>query len=143
MDPLSISASVAGLITITDVIVRNGYKFLHNAKDADQSVAALITQVNNLSGTLYSLRNVVQRFETDVTPFEPTSQVRHIETCYKTLHKIQTSLDRANPTNSKTSLGSLKRKLKWPLSNSETKALIVDVERHASMLHLALGVDGM
>jgi len=143
MDPLSISASVAGLITITDVIVRNGYKFLRDVRQAEQSVADLIAEVNKLAGTLYSLRNVVKRFETDVISFEPASQVRHIEACFQTLQKIQVTLDNAIPSSSKGRLEKLERKLRWPLSASETKGLIVEVERHTSTLHLALSADGM
>jgi hypothetical protein len=66
-DPLSISASIAGLLSIADIIIRNGYNFIRESKGAEETVARLISEVNNLSGILYSLRNVVQRFEDDKT----------------------------------------------------------------------------
>jgi len=143
MDPLSVSASIAGLITIADVIVRNGYKFLKQVKHSEKTVSTLISEVNHLSGTLYSLRNVAQRFEMDTMAFEPATQIRYIDFCYQTLETIRITLENANPAGSKGSVGSLSRKLRWPLSASETEALVTDVKRHISTLHLALSADGM
>jgi hypothetical protein len=54
-DQLSISASIAGLMTIADIVIRNGYKYVIAAKNADKAVASLIREVNSLSGTLHSL----------------------------------------------------------------------------------------
>jgi hypothetical protein len=39
--------------------------------------------------------------------------------------------------------GRIKKKLQWPLSISETKELVAEVERHKSTLNLALTADGM
>lgn len=37
----------------------------------------------------------------------------------------------------------IKKKLQWPLSVSETKELVAEVEKHKSTLNLALTADGM
>jgi hypothetical protein len=37
----------------------------------------------------------------------------------------------------------IKKKLQWPLSISETKELVAEVEKHKSTLNLALTADGM
>jgi hypothetical protein len=42
-DPLSISASVAGLITIAEAVIRRGYQYVKDAKDAGSQVSALIS----------------------------------------------------------------------------------------------------
>ena len=62
-DPLSVSASVAGLITIADIVIRNGYKYITAVKNSDKAVASLVNEVNSLSGTLHSLRNIAEGLE--------------------------------------------------------------------------------
>ena len=52
MDAISIAASIAGLITLADIIVVRGYKYIKDVKNAEISVATLIDEVNKLSGIL-------------------------------------------------------------------------------------------
>ena len=66
MDPLSISASVAGLITLADLVLARGFKFLKMIKNANQEVTMLITEITSLYGVLHSLQLVALRFEGEV-----------------------------------------------------------------------------
>jgi hypothetical protein len=140
-DPLSVAASVAGLITIAETVIGNGYQYLKDTKSAGSQVAALISEVTNLFGVLHSLHLVACRFEGE--KFDSTMQIHHIHSCYAVLEKIQARLDKSNPAKSHNPLEATKRRLHWPLSSSETKSLIADVERHKSTLSLALSADGM
>ena len=142
MDPLSVSASIAGLITIADVIVRNGFKFISEVKEADNSIRDLFCEVNLLVGVLHSLRNVAQRFESDDASHGYAMRIDHINACDNTLHKIQLQLDKINNKKDRT-ISRAKRRLLWPLSQTETRAILVEVERHKSTMSLALSVDGM
>jgi cob(I)alamin adenosyltransferase len=54
-DGLSVAASVAGLVQIADVVVRRGYRYIREVKNAEKSVEQLIDEVNKLSGVLHSL----------------------------------------------------------------------------------------
>jgi len=65
MDPLSISASVAGLITLADLVLARGFKFLKMIKNANQEVTMLITEITSLYGVLHSLQLVALRFESE------------------------------------------------------------------------------
>ncbi len=129
-DLLSISASIAGLLSITESIIRNRYHFIRACKEAEETVLLLVNEVNSLARMLYSLRNIVQRFEDDNTTIEPTTQIHHIESCYQTLRKVQAVLEKANPAKSSGGLNTAIRKLRWPLTKSETKELITEVERY-------------
>jgi hypothetical protein len=57
-DALRLTTSVSGLMSIADIIVRKGYTYIKDAKDAGKTVEKLVDEVNNLSGMLHSLRNV-------------------------------------------------------------------------------------
>jgi Fungal N-terminal domain of STAND proteins len=142
-DPLSISASVAGLITIADIVIRNGYKYIKAVKNADKAVVSLMYEVNLLSGTLHSLRNVAEGFENETVPFKFTTQIHHVEYCHQTLRKINGLLDTFDPSKAKGVLQTAAQRLRWPLSISETRELMAEVERHRTTLSLALQADGL
>lgn len=142
-DPLSISASIAGLMTIADIVIRNGYKYIRAVRDSDKAVAKLISEVNSLSGILHSLRNIAEGLEGESAPFISTTQVHHVESCYRTLRKINDLLDKFELSKTKGLLDQAKQRLRWPLTHSETKALASEVEGHREKLALALNADEM
>lgn len=142
-DPLSVSASVAGLLTITDIVIRNGYKYIAAVRDADKAVASLVTEVNSLSGVLHSLRNIAEGLDGADTPLIHTAQIPHVETCYRTLRKINELLDRFELSKTKGLVERATQRLKWPLTHSETKSLISEVARHRETLTWALNADEM
>lgn len=43
-DHLSVAASIAGLITIADIVVRKGYRYLHDLKDPEKDAKKLIDE---------------------------------------------------------------------------------------------------
>jgi len=142
-DPLLISASIAGLLTIADIVIRNGYKYVQAVQSSDKVVAKLIREVNSLSGILYSLRNVAEGLEGESMPFISTTQIHQVESCYRTLQKISQLLDRFKLSKTKGLLDQAKQRLIWPLTHSETKALASEVKGHGETLALALNADEM
>jgi hypothetical protein len=142
-DGLSIAASIAGLVQIADIVVRRGYRYVRDVKDAEKSVGSLIDEVNKLSGVLHSLRNVAERCEDDKLDFEPTAQIHHIEACLRTLQLVDTYLESSNPATEQEYIGSMKQKLKWPLNRSKVKELMSDVEKHKSVMNLAMSASSM
>ncbi|KIV87712.1 hypothetical protein PV11_03241 [Exophiala sideris] len=140
-DPLSISASVAGLITIADAVIRNGYRYVKAATKARKVVAALVNEVNLLSGTLHSLQNVVESLETEAESRTVTTKSDHFDTCYQTLRKVNILLDKFVAFDSKRTFHTMKRQLEWPLKAHETEELISEIKRHRATLSLALQAD--
>ncbi|CAG8958729.1 hypothetical protein HYFRA_00011572 [Hymenoscyphus fraxineus] len=140
-DPLSISASIAGLITIADIVVRRGYKYLSAVRDADEAVANLVKETNILYGTLQSLRNIAEGLEMGNTAFVSTTRVNHVDACYKTLQKITKILDAFEPSATTGSVQHFKNRFKWPLAHSESKDLLEEVRGHREVLSLAMNAD--
>jgi hypothetical protein len=119
MDPLSLSASIAGLITITSTIVNGGFKFLFEFKHADETIKNLFFELNALFGSLHSLENVTKRFEVDQSSLQHTARIHHINACHSTLHKIEIQLDKVAAKKNKFTDKTKQRTL-WSLSKSET-----------------------
>ena len=141
MDPLSISASVAGLITLTELIVSRGYEFLKGVKNAKDEISQLLVEITALFGVLQSLRLVALRFEGQ--HFDTTLQLAYIQSCQKLVDQIHVNLKAALPEDSDGCWRAAGKSLRWPLSGKETKALIADVGKHKATLSLALNVDGL
>lgn len=95
---LGLAASVSGLLTIADIIVRKGFKFIKDMKDAETSVEKLVEEVNNLSRVLYSLSKIVERLKDDGDAIGPSTQIHSVESCYKTFKRIHDLFDEAMPS---------------------------------------------
>ena len=148
MDPLSISASIAGLISITDMIASKSYKYIKEARGASKEVKKLLEEITDLFGILNSLRLVAARYQEE--HFDSTMQSQHIHTCHALLEKIKYRLDKADPSQvdeNKTAFrqkaSTFGRTLVWPFTSAETKALIAEVADQKATLSLALAADGM
>lgn len=140
MDPLSISASIAGLITITNSIVTNGFKYLSEFKQSDETVKSLFHEVNLLFGTLHSLQNVAARLEHQQSSDPHTTRIHHINACHITLRKVEAQLEKVAAKRN-TATDRIRQRVLWPLCKAETKDLLLEVERQKTALSLALSAD--
>jgi hypothetical protein len=148
MDPLSLSASIAGLISIADMVAGRSYNYIKEARGASKEVRKLLEEITSLFGILNSLRLVASRYEEE--RFDSTMQSQHIHTCHTLLEKIKERLDKADPSHVdekksqfRQKASTLGRTLIWPFSSAETKGLIAEVGKQKATLSLALAADGM
>ena len=140
-DPLSIYASIAGLITIADTVFGRTFKYIKSVK-APKEIAALSLEIGALYGILNHLRLIGCQLEGKA--FDSAIPAPHIHSCERTLEKVKTMLDKYDICNTdSSSVVAMKRKLKWPFTIPEANNLIAEVERHMATLGLALTVDGM
>ncbi|MCJ1251149.1 Ankyrin-2 [Trapelia coarctata] len=141
MDPLSVSASIAGLITLAEVIVSRGYEFLKGVKHAKAEISQLLAEITALFGVLQSLRLVADRFQGE--GLSSSVQVNFLQTCHDLVDRIRLHLKEALPEDSDGRWRAAGKSLRWPLPVAETRSLIDDVERHKTALSLALNADGL
>ncbi|KAF2747433.1 hypothetical protein M011DRAFT_467515, partial [Sporormia fimetaria CBS 119925] len=62
-DPLSIAGSIAGLVSLGDVVFRKIYHYVCSVKRAEREILALRDEVAGLTGILHHLRLVAQKLE--------------------------------------------------------------------------------
>jgi len=148
MDSLSLSASIAGLISITDMIAGKSYKYIKEARGASKEVKKLLEEITDLFGILNSLRLVASRYQDEA--FDSTMQSQHIHTCHTLLEKIKDRLDKVDPSQVdetkspfRQKASTLGRTLIWPFSSTETRVLIAEVANQKATLSLALAADGI
>ena len=141
-DPLSVSASISGLVTLADIVFHRTYKYVKAVKKAPQEISALSAEINSLYGVLRSLQLVARQLEDET--FDTSTRIHHVQSCFKTLEHVSSILDKDKTSSLHDQpLETLKRKLRWPFTSSEVKDLIAEIERHKATLGLALNVDCM
>jgi hypothetical protein len=140
MDPLSISASIAGLITLADVVFSRTHKYYKGVKNAGEEIKHLASEIRALAGLLHGLRLTLEELEAEAewTHFK----AYQIYACNMTLTNIRTELDKHSPgATAGLPLKTKVQKLKWPFSLPQTKELLSEVERHKSTISMALVAD--
>ncbi|KAI9687050.1 MAG: hypothetical protein M1822_002460 [Bathelium mastoideum] len=129
-DGLSVAASIAGLVSLADVVVRRLYKYGSEVRGAREEVNKLIVEVSAFYGLLQSLKLLAEELSNE-TRFQ-TLELPFVYTCQKVLEEIRTKLDKHTSTGGR---------WKWPLSSSETKNLLQGVERQKSTVAVALAAN--
>lgn len=145
MDPLSVSASVAGLVSLADTVFQGIFKCVKVVKGAKKEIATPSAEDTTLFGILTSLHLVIAQVEEDA--LITVARTHHIFACQRTLEKINGKLAQHTPginhTIKDSSWEPAKIKLRWPFSKQEIDKLINHVELHKATLTLALTADGM
>ncbi|CAG8979378.1 hypothetical protein HYALB_00002504 [Hymenoscyphus albidus] len=133
MAEVGIAASVAGLLSLAEIVVTRGYKFIKAVKDANTSVKTLVMEVQRALGP-----QLLDEDEESAS-FDPTTQVHYIEACCQSLLKIQENLLVAMPP----SPMKVRHKICWPLKQSQTEELLKEMERHKSTMSMAISATKM
>lgn len=140
-DGVSLAASIAGLCVVAEAVTRKSYQYIKEVKNANKEISKLLSETTELFAILHGLHLVACRFEGE--DFDRTIQTHHVHSCYVLLDKLDKKLTDCNPSNYSSSKKELLKKLTWPFSSSETKAMITEIERQKGTLKLALSVDNM
>lgn len=141
-DPLSVTASIAGLVTIADLVFSRVFKYVHAVKGASREIGELLSEVGALYGVLNNLRLVSGQLEDEA--YFPNARMDHIKSCAQTLEKLQTILDKDDTSSGQMAkVQVIKRKLHWPFTSSQVKTLLAELDRHKSTLSVALNADTM
>lgn len=142
-DPLSVSASIAGLISISDLIFRAVFKYARAAKNAKSDIQSLADEINGLATVLRSLQALASDLESEGDTFDPALRIHCLSHCTKTFDKIEQRVKRASDSLGRSKLEGIARQLKWPFSASETKELLGELSRHKETITIALSADSM
>lgn len=142
MDPLSITSSIAGLMTLADIVFRRTYQYVRAVEDAKKDVQNLANEIRALAGILHNLSLTASALEDE--EFDQNLRMHHVNACRHTLMQIDKRLSKTQGDfTGHSKLAVIKRKLKWPFSAAETKELLQETTRHKDTISLALSADSM
>ncbi len=141
-DPLSVAASIAGLVALTDTLFRTVVKFQREVRAASQELGDIATELMDLSGVLHSLSLLASALETGQE--EATFRLHHVNSCRESVRDIHFKLTKGlDGLNAPRTAKSSKRRLLWPYTTKETQSLLRDISRHKNTMTLALTADSM
>ncbi|KAI8721091.1 NACHT domain-containing protein [Fusarium sp. LHS14.1] len=142
-DPLSTAASIAGLMSLADTVFRYVFKYVRGAVNAKKEVETIFNEISGLSAVLRHLHVLASELEAEAS-FEPTLRMQHLTHCKQTLETLRNRVKKAaDDFDNKTKWEGITRRLKWPLSASETQDLLSDISRCKETLALATTADTM
>ncbi|KAL8375650.1 hypothetical protein RB595_006978 [Gaeumannomyces hyphopodioides] len=144
-DPLSIAASIGGVISLADVVylrLKKIVKYAKKVKDAADDIETLAAEVSLISGTLHRLSLLAKALEDETA--DPTLRIEHIQGCSRILAKIEGLVSKAlEDLEGPSTFDALQRKLKWPFSSSVVAGLMGELSIHKDSITLALSADTM
>ncbi|KAI0550624.1 hypothetical protein F4679DRAFT_542036 [Xylaria curta] len=141
-DPLSIAASIAGLVGISDAVFRRVHHYYRAVKGANKEIEVLAESVRSLSGVLHNLSLLAWALEDE--PYDTSLRMHHINSCRQTLSKLIDKLVHIqDDIQHSSSLVRLRRQLIWPFSARETEELIHQISSQTKTITTALSADTM
>ncbi|OTA68801.1 ankyrin, partial [Hypoxylon sp. EC38] len=148
MDVLSISASIAGLVSLADLVFRTTTRYVKCVKGARSEVKDLLNEVKTFSILLHNLSLVAYDLENApssgdlVPPSSSNLKLHHLHDCRQILNRIERGLaSLKDDLESPSALSRLQGRLKWPFSSTETKEMIESIQRHKQTIDLAITAD--
>ncbi|KAH7253578.1 uncharacterized protein BKA55DRAFT_593274 [Fusarium redolens] len=150
-DPLSISASIAGLVALADLIFRSGTKYAKSYRGTSTEVANLIREIRSLSVILHNISLVAFDLEETESPElttvhepRPILQPHYLHDCHQLLRRLETGLSRTESSlNSDSGRERLHARIKWPFTSTKSKEMIQDIQRYNQIIHTALAADSL
>lgn len=153
MDPISLAASIADLVTLATALIQWSTKYASDLRHARKDLADFIQELTYLKGVLSGL-DAFLKLRTAAAP--PGDTLLHnlglphgaIDDCRSAMESITKSLEKCerNPGAKRRKLNaalSFKSHLTWPLTKEMTENHMRRVERLKCTFTLALSADGL
>ena len=141
-EPLSVSASLASLITFAEIMFKRTYKYAKAVRNAPEEIRKLSNELSTLNGLLHRVELLARELEGH--PSYSNKNIYGLNSCLETLSKIKFLLDKFEaPATTNRTLHTVKRRMGWPFSASEANSLTMELDRHKATLNLALEADEM
>jgi hypothetical protein len=106
MDPLSLVAHVAGIAGFTDTVVTSTYKYITEARNADQSIRRFFAEGQSFLWVLTGIQHTLKLMSEDNFHIQ-TNVGKQLDVCLKLVKEIRDIL--VDPELHKSSIGKFKR----------------------------------
>ena len=150
-DPLSISASIAGLLSLAGTVIANGYIYINTAKEHPKALAELLRAVSELNIVLSQVNGLVNMNPTvtapaaiaSSSPMKNLTQVVTPELLKEggdLLQTIQNSLNAVQRVSGE-GVKNFGKAVIWPFKEREVKALLERIRALVKTLIQLINVD--
>jgi hypothetical protein len=116
-DPLSVTASIADVLGLADLVIRSLLKYVKEVKESQDGITRLLSEMSSLYGVLHSLDLMDARFEDDY--FTSTCQAEHVYSCIITRQEIKAKLSKSDLSQPAHAVNYFLKRLHWPYRTAE------------------------
>jgi hypothetical protein len=136
-DPLSISASVAGLLGLMIQVADSTYKYVSSVRGASVSISSLLEELRALKTVLVKLDDITH--DNDYKGGDSVVlSLLDIDACRVELERLKIKLEGSLGTNFKAK--AIQRMI-WPFLKDTTVGIVQKLHRYVDIFHLALSTD--
>lgn len=145
-DPLSIAGTVAGLVTLADMVFVRTFRYVREIKSIDKTMDDLAKVLQHMCGTLHMLEQRLRVIEAQQSHQNLRMLPPILEDCNQLLADIDSKLAKYQKHNNANGLGKVAsglKKLRWPFDISSTKQLLKQLNEFNDVLNTALSANTM
>jgi len=147
-DPLSIAASIAGLLSIARSILAEGYGYIASVRDSPNALKQLLSEISQLEAILGQIDELVRENAVNASPATQSSRHRvseiitpdTIKTASDLLKSVQSSIKLCERTPGQ-SARNVGRAIVWPFKEREVKESLDRFWRLINTFELALSLE--
>lgn len=140
MDPLSLAASVAGLVSLTLSVAKTTTDYVSSVKHAAEESLQLAEELSALKSALDALNRFLTSRGTELKPFSSTSAlVSTTSSCHESLKTLQATLERFMEASQGKKWY---RRLAWPLNKEHHTKTVRTIQHFTQIFHFSLSIDG-
>ena len=138
MEPISVAASIIGVVTATFQVSKSLSKFTSSVKNAPQLAHSVLSEVSDVRFCLVQLQGYLDRTSTNSRSYEKLLMVDDIRVVLSNCVMIFSELEQVvAPFNSKT-LTQAGRKAQWALKKQDIQLLLKRLKSSQTSLNLIL-----
>lgn len=139
MDPLSVAASVAGLVALTLEVSRRVGSFYQAAKEAPNRIRDVQEELSLIHSVLQQLNSLLQSAEMKTSSFALSSVLtKPLTSCAGSVESISAKLQRPKQG----SLSRAKEAFRWPFNEKDIVQILETLRRHTSTFQFSLTIEG-
>ena len=134
---LSISSSIAGLLSLAISVSEKSYQYASTVRSASATIASYLRELSTLKTILFKLNELIKAPDATARLAKANTSLlsaMNINECQKELEMILGKLQ-------KRSEGSVLSALAWPFMEHDIKKHISMLQRYNRLFHMALSAD--
>ena len=139
MDPLSLAASVAGLVSITIELSGAIHSYCKAVKDARKDVQEMAQELVVMGDLLHQLEEHIRSPHLKTKAFDQSSVLATaLSLCGNSIERISTKVHMLRLDG----IGGIWEKLKWPFTEKDMQKALATLRRCAATFQFSLTIEG-
>lgn len=136
MDPISFTASLAALVSLSGAVLGGCYTYIQKARTAPNEITKIINEITSLKGILEHLSSLSGNDDNRMASLKSLAGPGGpFESCTSTLQELAKKMRSINEASE------VRKRLLWPIEGGKLEETLLKIEHHKTTFILALAGD--